>query len=287
MWLFYLQRRLKSPAARDRVANAIARFLPSGGAEPLDEEALALVEDLRTQGYHVLKPPLSADDLAEVRAYLEQRECSDPYRPGLGHFTIDRHPPETHVAYYGAEDVVRCPHVFDLANSEVVLSGLARLFGCKPTIAYMTAWWSIAGHDRGEQAELFHRDVDDWRFIKLFLYATDVDEDAGPHGYVPGSHRAAKLLRIKRFTEEEVRATFGQDSVMRFTGPAGTCFLENTFGIHRGYPPARRNRLIVQIVYSLLPTVPGAPETPLLDTLSVRRNALLDPYINRVYLKAN
>ena len=196
------------------------------------------------------------------------------------------HPPETHVAYYSPEDVVRCPHIFDLANNPGVLAGLAQLFRCKPTIAYMTAWWSFAGHDKGEHAELFHRDVDDWRFIKLFLYVTDVDEDAGPHAYVPGSHSVGKLLRIRRFNEDEVKEAFGPESIIRFTGPGGTCFLENTYGVHRGYPPARRNRLIVQVVYSLLPTLPGAPETPLVSDVHTQLNTPLDPYINRVYVRA-
>jgi len=163
-----------------------------------------------------------------------------------------------------------------------------RLLGCKPTVGYLTAWWSFKGHAAGEQAELFHRDVDDWRFFKLFVYLTDVDAEAGPHAFVPGSHSVPRLLRVGRYSDDQVAAAFGADAVHYFTGARGTAFLEDTFGLHRGLPPRSRNRLVLQVVYSLsaLPYGPSAPSAARALAPDAQASAAREPYINRIYLRA-
>jgi hypothetical protein len=120
----------------------------------------------------------------------------------------------------------------------------------------------------------FHRDIDDLRFVKLFCYLTDVDEESGPHVYLPGSHRANKLTATGRYQEEEVYQAFGEPR--RFTGPAGLTFLENTYGFHRGLPVKSKPRLIFQVLYSLRPNGYG-PKRP------IGSRGTHDRYINRVY----
>ena len=82
--------------------------------------------------------------------------------------------------------------------------------------------------------------------------------------------------------------TFGADAMHRFEGVRGTAFLEDTFGLHRGLPPRSRNRLVLQVVYSL-GTLPYGPRLPY-DADQLGRDALAhsmrDPYVNRVYLRA-
>jgi hypothetical protein len=152
----------------------------------------------------------------------------------------------------------------------------------------MAAWWSLKGHAQGEHAELFHRDVDDWRFLKLFVYLTDVDDEAGPHAFVPGSQSAPKLLRIGRYADDQVIESFGPGAIQYYRGPRGTAFLENTFGLHKGLPPRTRNRLMFQVVYSLS----ELPYGPIRSFDATRlapgelATCLKDPYVNRVYLSA-
>ena len=186
--------------------------------------------------------------------YFKGKDCVDPYRPHLGQFRGPTNtPPETHVANYSIETVAGAPHAFAISNHPNVLAVVAAVLGAKPTIALMSAWWSLPRADGApEHAEMFHRDIDDYRFIKLFCYLTDVDEASGPHVFVRGSHRINKHTEAKRrLPEDLVAREFGSDNILRFVGPAGTVFLENTFGIHRGIPAASRPRLIFQVLYSL------------------------------------
>ena len=145
-------------------------------------------------------------------------------------------------------------------HSQLLVETVAEEMGCKPTISYMTAWWSIPAHNEAAQhAEKYHRDVEDFDFTKLLVYLTDVDEEAGPHVFVKGSHLIEKLTSIRRYADEEVFAAFGKENEVRFTGSAGTCFLEKTYGMHRGVPPVSRPRLTFQVLYSLRDTIYGPP----------------------------
>ena len=164
-----------------------------------------------------------------------------------------------------------------------LLAVAAGMLGAKPTISYMTAWWSLpAGDGTAQHAEKFHRDVDDWRFVKLFCYLTDVDDASGPHAFVRGSHRVNRLTQIRRFSDEEVDRAFDARNIVRFTGAAGTCFLENTNGVHRGIPPLDKPRLIFQVLYSLRPVIYG-PKAPVAKLGEAGIPGGLDRYVNRVY----
>jgi hypothetical protein len=283
---FYLQRRETDLFERERRANAVAAQLPAGAALPLDFKAQQAAQNLKEDGYAMVSDLLPPEWVSEMTDYFSQNECSDPYQQNLGSFKVKNNPPKgVHVAQFNNEIVVRAPHAFEIANDSQVLSVVTQMLGAKPTISLISAWWSLPADGTAQQAENFHRDVDDWRFVKLFCYLTDVDETSGPHVFVKGSHKENKLTQIRRFTDAETEATFGADSLLRFTGPAGTAFLENTYGVHRGTPPTDNPRLIFQVLYSLRPVIYG-PKIPLVRAGANGVPKGLDPFINRVYCEA-
>ena len=72
-----------------------------------------------------------------------------------------------------------CPRL--LANSAPLVRLAAQYISCKPTISAIALRWSYPQAGGGSGLQGFHRDCDDWRFIKVFVYLTDVDHTAGPH----------------------------------------------------------------------------------------------------------
>jgi hypothetical protein len=275
---YYRQRRVENIEARERWAARVAQRLPVFSGEASD-----LAGPLQRDGIAHLPQLLSSDQVRAMRTYFEGQRSSDPYRPRLGSFIAPKDAPkETHVAFFSNEVAVEAPFGLKVANDSRVLSAVSAALGAKPTISYMTAWWSLPGHGEAEQAELFHRDYDDLRFVKLFLYLTDVDERSGPHAFVRGSHRNSKLLPRLRYAEEEVGREYPAEDHLRMEGKAGTAFLENTFGLHRGIPPVSKPRLIFQVLYSLRPFI-GGPRRPLRTVSRVHEGTALDPYINRSY----
>lgn len=280
---FYRQRRVTDIPTRESKADTVARQLPGANGRVADAVAKQEAQILDEQGYVMIPDLLRPEWVAEMAGFFSQNECADPYQRHLGSFKVPGPAPKgVHVAQFNNQTIVRAPHAFEIANDSRVLAVVTEMLGAKPTISLMSAWWSLPADGTAQQAENFHRDVDDWRFVKLFCYLTDVDETAGPHVFVKGSHKQNRLTEMRRFTDAETTATFGAESLVRFTGPAGTAFLENTYGVHRGTPPAEKPRLIFQVLYSLRPVIYG-PKVPLVRAGENGIPNGLDPFINRVY----
>lgn len=91
-------------------------------------------------------------------------------------------------------------------------------------------------------------------------------------------------MPIRRYRDDDVATAFGKDNILILQYNAGTAFLENTFGMHKGQLPKTENRLLLQIQYSLYP-IGIYKYTPI--TTYDDRNLNIDPYINRLYKKNN
>jgi phytanoyl-CoA dioxygenase PhyH len=148
-----------------------------------------------------------------------------------------------------------------LTEDPLLLEVAARYLRTVPKLVGVTLWWSYPTESdaisRSRAAQMFHFDLDDFKFIKFFFYLTDVDASAGPHVIVRGTHRDKPRLRrrdafkVRRYSDDEIVAAYGRDRIVSITGPAGTGFVEDTLCIHKGEPPTGRPRLVLQVQYAL------------------------------------
>jgi hypothetical protein len=273
---FCYQRSVIDLAKREMIADQIAEDLPKS------PQLFCCAEDrnrLSERGIVFVDGLANPEQVADIRAYFAELPAYDPYRR-LGNFIApDRAPAATHIAHYRQEDIAKAPHLLEIANDSRVLSLAEGFLGAKPTLAAMRAWWSTPSpENQPEHAELFHRDMDDFRAIKLFVYLTDVDEYAGPHVYAVGSHRKDMLTKAAaRYSDEEAIRAAGSETILTVTGKAGTSFLAAAYGLHRGTRPIARPRLVFQPLYTLRPTIYG-PKAPLRPC-----EPALDPYVNRLF----
>jgi hypothetical protein len=271
---FHRQRRVTSISEREAAADIIAAMLPRYPAPaPMGDE-------LRRDGLAFVPPVLSAAQIAEARAFLAGKLTRDPYRHLAPFRGPDEAPTGSHVASYDLADVLDCPHLLEAANDPHVLAIAAGYLGAWPTLSALRVWWSLPHGEAAQHTELFHRDSDDLRFLKLFVYLTDVDAGSGPHVFVEGSHRANRLTALRRFTDAEVTVAFGSAQVKVIAGEAGTSFLEATYGLHRGLPPCDRPRLVFQPLYTLQATI-YSPKRPL---RALRAGEKIDGYTSRLFV---
>lgn len=280
-FLFYIQRYVSNPRLRRGLADLLAKRLPSLSTG-LCNEYWKEKDQLERDGYIMLPNFATKEEVAEVVGWLKDKLVYDRWNKAAGFFDPDTPPPECHTAPFRDVDVVNCPHLLRWANDSKVLNIVGNTLGCKPTLSNLTVWWSYAGHEKPQEAENFHRDVDDLHFIKLFFYLTDVDVDCGPHVFVPGSHRDKRFGKIKRYEDAEVASAFGEGGIKYFYGECATAFLENTFGLHKGQLPKGKPRLLFQAQYSLHP-IGIYKYSPV--WLSEEPSFILDSYINRLYVK--
>ena len=183
------------------------------------------------------------------------------------------------MAGYTCDQVTRAPHLVDTFNDPRLIDLVEAHIGCVPTLYSLSAWWSFpANRPELIHSQYFHRDIDDWRFVALFLYLTDVDGVGGPHQVVAGSQTLDGITSLVAKAKAAGRDIGGFDPAASFvssageqfskdcerlfgeaifnaTGPAGTMWLVNTMALHRGLMPTKSPRLIVCARYGLGPSV--------------------------------
>jgi Fe-S-cluster containining protein len=249
-------------------------------ASEIDRQLAAGLETLRRDGVVIHPLKMEADKVADVRRYLE----AQPAYAGFHIFSSDhRLRPlsevrrESSLAGYTVDQLLRAPHLVDFFNQPAIIDFIEQALGCVPTLYSLNAWWSFPARSQSDLgAQHFHRDTDDWRFVTLFLYLTDVDAGSGPHQLVAGSHtlegteklvaraRAAGMGDVPFDALDSFKNYFGIDfsarcerlfgqSVIDIAGEAGTIFTANTVAIHRGLVPTKAPRLIAWARYGLGP----------------------------------
>ena len=147
-------------------------------------------------------------------------------------------------------------------------------------------WWSTTYSHQvcSKSAQLYHFDMPQIKFLKIFAYLTDVDENTGPHRFVRGSHRRnpAALLEDRRYRDEEILAHYPPDRIATMTGSTGTIFAEDTRGFHKGTPVHQGHRLVLQLKYATSGF--GGPGEPVIvnDRFSTQFIQMMDRY-PRIY----
>ena len=278
--LYYAQRFAIHPSIRRAAARMIAAGINLRQQRPastLSDAGARALEWMVRDGYGLLPDMLSPRQIDDILDYLGGKPLL--LRDGsLASLAVAQ--VRTTIADVPLETVLNCPHVLELANSPILI-GLARSYlGCMPTISTIGIRWSFPGSGEAVQTQNFHRDPDDWRFFKFFLYLSDVDLESGPHIYVKGTHRQAGTLRARRLNLEDLERRYGSDAVIAVTGPRGTAFVADTYGIHAGPVPISRPRLLLEVGYSILPVFALQYRPRPID-----HGQMLDPYVNRLLLR--
>ncbi len=129
---------------------------------------------------------------------------------------------------------------------------------CKPIFDVMAMWWHTAFSKQPDKdaAQFYHFDMDRIKWLKFFIYLTDVGPANGPHSFVKGSHRTGGIagqLRAKgyaRLTDEEVQACYPPERFVEFCALRGTVLAEDTRGLHKGKHVQVGDRLMLQLQFS-------------------------------------
>lgn len=270
-------------------ASAIDATFPSAKPGP---EATAVFEQLDREGYATLGRMLDDVKVQEVMNHFLRRPV---YNAHLYEPTNDATGLSDNIARrigdgaenfgagaYPLADIMTAPHLLELFTSPLVVETMTAYLGAQPTLFSANVLWSFPGQDLGiTHGRSYHRDMSHSRFCVLFLYLTDVDDDSGPHQYIRRSHRVDSMdVQLKnrfpalkandlfasggRFNDELngfYEALF-EKQLDNICGPAGTVFIEDTYGIHRGMNPRRKARLAAWARYGLYVERPEHSRVP-------------------------
>jgi len=140
--------------------------------------------------------------------------------------------------------------------STPVLRVVSSYMNLWPKLIYTDAWYSIP-MDPGKRigSQQWHRDPEDKQMVKVYLYFSEVDKDAGAMEYILGTSNAlgGDGTKIGEWTAaganlypstEVVEQSFAAVQHFYCTGPVGTLLFCDTTGLHRGGISKSRARVV-------------------------------------------
>lgn len=255
--LWQLGKQFNDPNFREVCAKIVSNLAPGHTLfEHLqfDENEKRIADHLSQLGFVNLESQLGGAEIEAITGHLN----------GIAEWDLE----ET-LRHFKLPDILRAPHLLDLACNPSILRLVAAYLQTAPTIIDLCAWWSDPTPSPPFGAQIPHRDRDDFRFCKLFLYLTEVGPEDGPHMFLPGSHSRKGMValcekhkvdqsyvnkafaKVSRKQADWITDIFGS-SFVEFTGSSGTMFMVDTFGYHFGKVPRQHPRLVFEAVYAQL-----------------------------------
>lgn len=228
-----------------------------------EENRSAILMQLRKRGYYVRERCVPDDTCSRLLQYALTHPCRTRAMDGAGRDEsfLGPYPRGTPRAVrydFAAQDLLAHEDVQRLLADLSLLALSQDYLGARPKADVLGMWWhtDYSNIPDSEAAQYFHFDMDRPKWLKIFVYLTDVGVRNGPHSFVAGSHRAGAipewLLRkgYARLSDREVAETFGAADVLEFTAPRGSIIVEDTRGLHKGRHVDQGDRLVLQLQFS-------------------------------------
>jgi hypothetical protein len=255
-WVCSFISRRHKPLGLTSASGVLGDISGAAGAQAL--------EQLRTKGYFVAQQALPEDVCARLMEFALKtravvRHMDGESRPLSARMELYDAQKPLAVRYdYPVESLLANPDVQMLMADASLLALTEEYLQTRPRLDVMSMWWHTHFHDKpdSEAAQFYHFDLDRLKWLKVFIYLTDVGPKDGPHSFIRGSHVPGGIPEhflkkgYARLSDEEVIAHYGPDSEVTFAAPKGTIIVEDTRGLHKGNPVAGNARLILQLQFS-------------------------------------
>jgi hypothetical protein len=231
-----------------------------GDFSPDDVETIG--SDIRQHGFHVFRQRLPDALCDELLRYATSTPCvrrETDAGDKVDHL-VERFPRESPdgVRYdFSEQELINTPLIQKLMADRSFIAVAQNYLQAQPIVDVVALWWNVASPrpDKGA-AQYWHFDMDRIKWLKFFVYLTDVGPENGPHSFVEGSHRSGGISKsllqkgYSRLTDEEVGSNYSADKFIEFTAPRGTMIAEDTRGLHKGKHVTKGDRLVFQLQFS-------------------------------------
>ena len=221
-----------------------------------------IISKLKSEGFYIFSTRLPDEMCDEIKKYAlvtpglmsnqchenEKRSIFKPEKPMALRYDIE------------TSELIQNHWAQKLMCDEGFLKIAEDYLGCKPILDIATLWWnahlkSSKSEEVNKAAMKYHFDMDRIKWLKIFIYITDVTKDSGPHTFVIGSHRRGGIPTnfldrgYARLSDAEIIDHYGSANIKELVAPRGTIIVEDTRGLHKGKMPKVGARLIFQLEF--------------------------------------
>jgi hypothetical protein len=151
--------------------------------------------------------------------------------------------------------------IMQIALHEKLTNIVSHYFDEQALLRYVDFWYSIVSNDKNhsrEYSQNWHRDPEDLRMLKVFIYLNDVDERNGAFEYIKCSTRENKFGNLFPYDkdhpdnypeESELSKLIPAEYFIIGKGKKGTIILCDTHGFHRGGYCIEGDRKLMTMMY--------------------------------------
>lgn len=147
-----------------------------------------------------------------------------------------------------------------ISLAPAILRVVNQYFGMFTELRYLGLWLNLPTDAPAQRSQLWHRDREDRKILKAFLYLSDVTPGSGALIYAPGTHKdgpvRAEPYAFKekghgnwRSEDEHMAAVVPPERWITCTAPKGTLVLADTAGYHRGGLAREGDRLLLTFMF--------------------------------------
>ena len=235
-----------------RIENKAQSFLGPLSAEKINEISSSVQRD----GYYKFNTLLDEKTINDLVSYSFSLKAKLMPRvkdhQEFDFFVQDN--PITVKYEYSESELIQNDTIQNLVSDPGLLAIAQSFLGSKPILDMISMWWSTSFSQKAssEVAQLYHFDMERLKFLKIFFYLTDVDEERGPHCYVRGSNNgfSKAVQKDGRISDDEIKSNYPPQDILEITGPRGTILAVDTSGFHKGKNLSKDSRLLLQFEFA-------------------------------------
>ena len=214
------------------------------------------IPNLATDGF-CLDLTLSKEALDKIINYINNKEFN---------FNRDENNKIKFADRYSFKDLyilnLMNPHLDDNNIKEILLNKnvvevIKNYLGVNPILEWSQIYWSIPYKDKNgnhisppNNEFGYHYDIDGFKFLKIFFYLTDVNENDGPHVFIKNTGKKNLFKALNRRLDENIinKKFYNQQKVI--VGKKGSGFIEDTSFYHKGTAPINE-RGVLTCLYNI------------------------------------
>jgi hypothetical protein len=220
-----------------------------------ESDVNAIKTEIDDKGYYIFPEKLSESIISQMVDFAMRTPTIPRMHSDKSPIVYNSEEPVSPIYDFQNKVIFKEPVFQQILADESVLAVAQAYLGPRPQLDLVAMWWSTAkgkGLDLSTAAQLYHFDMDRVKFLKFFIYLSNVDGKNGPHCYIEGSHRLKPqpLRRDGRIQDEEMEQYYSGSAFKEITGQKGTILAVDTSGFHKGKPLEAGERLLFQMEFA-------------------------------------
>ena len=278
-----------------------------------DQKLSIIKENLNHKGFHVLPNFFSDDQVEKIREELGNFKyvCNNNEKIfGRLSEIKNKNDYKNHPMFFSSlqgENIEENKTLFQIFENKFFLDIAENYFGIKSYLNHAISFYTNPinydkyyndDKNKSHNAQSYHYDYSHLRFLKFFIYLSDVEEpENGAHTFISKSHEENLIIpknledyeetSLRYFSdgsyggmiikEDWINKNIDSNRIMRMCYPKGTVIIENTTGLHKGNRCLKGHREMLSLIYSISNLCPLTPNKTM--TLKIKNKRDISDFL--------